>query len=120
MLDFSASANAVGSAASFAAASARAVVVDESAPSTIIQVVLADMSKIRQKFNLTHTVLDIYEHVQLCVHGILIMHIRHLHAHDCMRTRYEKCGQGQAMHLLYFPLTLAINRMHTYTGTFEL
>ena len=59
--------SAVASAASFAAARARAAVVDESAPSTTIQIVLADKSKIRQKFNLTQTVLDIYQHVQLYV-----------------------------------------------------
>ena len=41
-----------------------AAVVDESQPSTVIQLILADKSKVRQKFNLSATVLDVYQHVQ--------------------------------------------------------
>ena len=60
----SSAAAGAASGVSFAAARARAIVVDESAPTTTIQLVLADKSKLRQKFNLTHTVMDIYQHVQ--------------------------------------------------------
>lgn len=41
-----------------------AAVVDESQPTTVIQLILADKSKLRQKFNLSATVLDVYQHVQ--------------------------------------------------------
>jgi hypothetical protein len=61
--------------ASFAAAKPANISVDESKPTTVVQIVLADKQKLRQKFNLDHTVLDVYQHVQLYDHFVFFKNL---------------------------------------------
>eukprot|EP00455_Lapot_gusevi_P031390 TRINITY_DN3401_c0_g1_i3.p1 TRINITY_DN3401_c0_g1~~TRINITY_DN3401_c0_g1_i3.p1 ORF type:complete len:122 (-),score=38.13 TRINITY_DN3401_c0_g1_i3:184-549(-) len=53
----------VASMVSFGHAVPRAIEVDEKQPTTTLQLVLHDKRRLRQKFNTSHTVLDIYQHV---------------------------------------------------------
>lgn len=50
--------------AGFAGASPQEVRVDESQPKATVQLVLHDRKRVRQAFNRTHTVLDVYRHIQ--------------------------------------------------------
>jgi UBX domain len=38
--------------------------VDASKPKATVQIVLADRKRVRQEFNMTHTIFDVYQHVK--------------------------------------------------------
>ena len=70
------SSNAAGPAAAaigngFAEAKAKAIQVDESQPTTTVQIVLANKSKVQQKFNQSHTVLDLFQHIKRLVDSLV-------------------------------------------------
>lgn len=55
--------NGAAVGASFGDAEPNQITLNEDAPSTTIQIVLYDRRRIRVKFNLSHRVIDIYQHV---------------------------------------------------------
>jgi len=55
--------SSASSAANFSGASPAEIKVDNTKPTTIIQIVLSNRQRIKQLFNLDHTVLDLYRHI---------------------------------------------------------
>jgi len=55
--------SSASAAANFSGASPAEIKVDDSKPTTTIQIVLSNRQRIKQIFNLDHTVLDLYRHI---------------------------------------------------------